>query len=72
MIFYITIAPHAATADLSNLQHDYIFIQGSYNYRINTATSWTTNIRRSVEYSTLPLATSATISTLTNNRDAVT
>lgn len=72
LIFYITIAPNAATADLPNLNHDYIFLQGSYSYRINTGTGWTRNVFRSLEYTPQPLADSATISTLTTTRGAPT
>jgi hypothetical protein len=67
LIFYITIAPNAATADLPNLNHDYLFVQGAYNYRINSGASWSPATRKSNEYTPQPLATSATISTLTSN-----
>lgn len=67
---YITIAPNAATSDLSNLQHDYIFVEGSYSYK--TTGGWTNNIYASLEYTPQALADSATLSTLTNSRGAAT
>jgi hypothetical protein len=70
LIMYITIAPNAATSDLPNLQHDYLFVEGSYSYK--TTGSWTTNIYASLEYTPQDLASSASISTLTNNRGAST
>jgi hypothetical protein len=32
LIFYITISPDPSARDLPSLQHEYIFVQASYNY----------------------------------------
>ena len=70
MIIYITFSPYTSNSDLPKLENDYIFIQGSYNYR--TSGSWNTNIARSLQYTPQALASSASITTLSNNRGAIT
>jgi len=46
MIIYITFSPFTGNSDLPKLENDYIFIQGSYNYRLSGG--WNTNIARSL------------------------
>ena len=68
LIFYLTIAPDAANADLPNNEHDFIFVQGSCNYKSSSGAAWTTSTMASFDYRGLSLASSATLSTLSNNR----
>jgi hypothetical protein len=53
------------------MQHEYIFMNAAYNYNHNGG-SWTHQIRKTSYLAVQNLATSATISTLTDNRGAVT
>jgi hypothetical protein len=53
------------------MQHEYIFMNAAYNYNYNGG-SWTYQIRKTSYLAVQNLATSATISTLTDNRGGVT
>lgn len=54
------------------MHHEYLFVQGAYNYYDNNNGSYNSQTQRSVNYAATSLATSATISTLSTNRGGVT
>jgi len=62
---YIVVAP--SSQDLPVMQHDYIFMSGTYNYQWSTGT-WEDQVRGTAFLPTQNLASSAVASTLTTSR----
>lgn len=69
IILYIIVAP--GTQDLPVMHHDYIWMSGTYNYQYSS-NGWDDQVRNNAYLPIQSLASSATISTLTNTREAVT
>lgn len=53
------------------MHHDYIWMSGTYNYQYSS-NAWDDQVRNNAYLPIQSLASSATISTLTNTREAVT
>ena len=70
MIIYIILAP-GTDQDLPVLHHDYIYMSGAYNYNYNGG-GWTYQVRALSYLPIQSLASSATFSTISNNRGDVT
>jgi hypothetical protein len=65
IIFYITISPDPTNRDLPSLHHEYLFIQGTYNYLWSG--SYHSCVQKTVTFAPQTLASSATLSTLSTN-----
>ena len=65
IIMYIVVAPNSQ--DLPVMQHDYIFMSGTYNYQWSTD-AWEDQVRATAFLPTQNLASSAVVSTLTTSR----
>jgi hypothetical protein len=70
IILYIIVVP-GSTQDLPVMDHDYIFMSGTYNYQYSS-NSWTDQVRNNAWLPIQTLATSASVTTLTDTREAVT
>jgi hypothetical protein len=64
IIFYVTISADSTNRDLPTYHHEYLFIQGTYNYYL---TSYVLQTQATVTMPALALASSATLSTLSTN-----
>ena len=62
---YIVVAPSGQ--DLPVMQHDYIYMSGTYNYQYST-NAWDDAVRATSFLPTQNLASSAVASTLTTSR----
>jgi hypothetical protein len=60
-----------SSQDLPVMDHDYIFMSGTYNYQFST-NSWVDQVRNNAYLPVQTLATSASVTTLTDTREAVT